>query len=156
MRKKLDIAEKLTKLSEENEELKVTKPPIQPRPLSIMDLVIPASAYELFSIEIAFDSREKEKVTQLLSLRENPEVKLKWTVFRDQDMKEFDWFKGEGLVQIRDDPPIYGREIDEGALVASHIGGYTFSMASYDLKTNDLEELFIFGLNNARKYDLKV
>lgn len=196
MRKKLDIAEKLKKLSEGKKEkppifkprkvgeieegvkkkgveeskerlykvkgrkeeppTRVTKPPIQPKPLSIKDLAIPASAYELFSIEIALDPTGKEKVMQLLSLRENPEVKLKWTVFRDPYMKEFDWLKREGLVQIRDDPLIYGREFDEGTLVASHIGDYTFSMGSYDLKTERLVELFIFGLNNARKYDLKV
>jgi hypothetical protein len=171
MRKKLDMAEKLKKLSKEG--LPIFKPKkasdIEGRekeppagatgfPLalsSIRDLAIPESSYEMFSIEVAFDSAEKEKLMQLLALRENPEIKVKWTVLRDEDVRQFDWMKKEGLSQIRADPPVFARDFFEGALVACHIGDYTFSMAGHGIKVEELVELFISGLENAEKYELK-
>lgn len=171
MRKKLDMAEKLRKLTKEG--LPIFKPKktsdIEEQkkelpagaagfPLalsSIRDLAIPESSYEMFSIEIAFDSAEKEKIMQLLALRENPEIKVKWTVLRDEDVRQFDWMKREGLAQIRAEPPVFAREFFDGALVASHMGDYTFSMAGNGIKVEELVELFISGLENAEKYDLK-
>lgn len=154
MYKKLDIEEKVKQLLEEKrddspilkprnaEKIKETKPLLWPGQLSIKDLAIPVSVDELFSMEITVDFTETEELIQLLSLRENPEVKLKWTVQRDPYMEELDWLKKQGLVQARNDLPVYSRELDEGTLIVSHIGDYTFSFASYDLKIDKMLEIF--------------
>ncbi len=168
MQKRLDIKEKLQKMSEKMG----TDPPIlkakdpdeiedvragdivQERLSSIEDLAIPASVDELREIEIV---HTQGKLIQNLSLKEHPEVNLRWTVFNDPDKGEFDFLISEGMVRIEENPPIYVLEIGGGGgiLFVSHIGDYTFSMGGYDIKRGNLLKLFMSGLNSARRFKLK-
>lgn len=173
MRKKTDMARKLERLLGKREglfpepaepaaineeapsapepaEIKEEAPPIEkptarPAHLPIGKLAIPDSAYELFSIEAAVDPTGN-RVTQLLGLRDDPKVRVKWTVIRDAEQKEFDWLRIAGLTLIRSDRSIYGRKLEDGALVVSHADGYTFSMASRSMELEELVELFVSGL----------
>jgi hypothetical protein len=171
MRKKVDIAEKLERLSKEEgvtslafnpkraveiEEKPLVGPTGLPIPSSIKDLTIPESAFELFTLEVTTDPSEKERASQLLGLREDPRAKVMWTVVKDADSKEFETLKSEKLVRIRSYPSMYGREVHGGALLVSHQGGYTFSMASRDIKIKELVRLFEYGLECTWKYELKV
>ena len=173
MRKKHDIAEKLEKLSKsESEEGPVIlgpkrasgideKPKVavgpsgRPISSSIKDLTIPESSFELFTIEVATDPRETERASQLLGMREDPGVKVQFTVLKDQNAKEFEEMKNEKLKPIKSYLPIYGGEFD-GAVLTSHQGDYTFSIASRNLKISDLLRLFEYALECAWKYELKV
>lgn len=170
MRKKIDIAEKLERLSKEEgatlpafspkrageiEEKTLIGPTGLPYPSSIKELAIPESSFDLFTVEVTTDPSEGERATQLLGLREDPRVKVQWAVLKDVASKEFEGLKAEKLVRIKSYIPMYGREIRGGALLVSHQGDYTFSMASHDMKIEDLVDFFIYGLENAKKYELK-
>jgi hypothetical protein len=172
MRKKNDIAEKLEKLSREEgtvlpafsakkaseitEQPKaVIGPSGKPIPGSIKDLTIPESAFELFTIEVATDPNEGKMAAQLLGLREEPGAKVKLTVLKDADSLEFEELKSENLRPIKSYLPIYGHKFPYGALLISHQGDYTFSMASRDMKIEELLRLFEYGLECAWKYELK-
>lgn len=171
MRKKVDIAEKLERLSKEEgvappafspkrageiEEKPLVGPTGLPIPSSVKDLTIPESTFELFTIEVTTDPSEKERATQLLGLREDPRVKVVWTVLKDVDSKEFEVLKSEKLLRIRSYVPMYGKKFHSGGLLVSHQRDYTFSMASHDMKIEELVRLFEHGLENAGKYELKV
>jgi hypothetical protein len=172
MRKKHDIAEKLEKLSKDGSEDDLVilgpkkasgieeKPKVavgpsgKPISSSIKDLTIPESAFELFTLELATDPQEKERASQLLGLREDPDAKVQFTVLKDPDSKEFEDIKSENLKLIKSYLPIYGGEFD-GSVLISHQGDYTFSIASRELKISDLLRLFEYALESAWKYELK-
>jgi hypothetical protein len=173
MRKKNEIAEKLEKLSrkegstlpafrakraDEIEEKPAarTGPSGKPVPQSIKDLTIPESAFELFTIEVTTDPREEKRATQLLGLREEPGVKVQFTVLKDADSKEFEELKSENLQPVKSYLPIYGYKFLEGVVLISHQGDYTFSMASHDMKIEELLRLFEYALECAWKYELEV
>jgi hypothetical protein len=175
MKKRLDIKKKLQKMSEKSDVsdrrgtdsplLKARDPgeiedggageTILDRPASIEDLAIPASVDELEGkgerLEVV---RESGELIQTLSLKGNPEISVRWTVFNDPDLTEIDFLKSEGLVRIEENPPIYVLEIGGGTLFVSHVGDYTFSMGGCDIKGGRLLKLFMSGLNNARRFEL--
>ena len=172
MRKKKDIAEKLEKLSKEEgttlpvfsakkaSEIKerpkvVTRHSGKPIPQSIKDLTIPESAFELFTIEVTTDPREEKRAAQLLGLREEPGVKVKLTVLKDTDSIEFEELKSENLRLVKSYLPIYGCTFPYGAVLTSHQGDYTFSMASHDVKIEELLRLFEYALECAWEHELK-
>lgn len=173
MRKKHDIAEKLEKLSKSGSEDGpiilgpkkadaieerpgvATGPSGKPISSSIKDLTIPESAFELFTIEVTTDPREQERASQLLGLREDPRVKVQFTVLKDPSSVEFEDLKSENLKLIKSYLPIYGGEFD-GSVLISHQGDYTFSIASHELKIEDLLRLFEYALECAWRYELKV
>ena len=172
MRKKNDIAEKLEKLSNgegttlpdfsakkaseiEEQPKDVIGPSGKPIPQSIKDLTIPESAFELFTIEVTTDPREGKMASQLLGLREDPKAKVKLTVLKDEDSLEFEDLKSENLRLVKSYFPIYGNKSSHGAVLISHQGDYTFSMASHDMKIEELLRLFEYSLECAWKYELK-
>ncbi len=174
MQKRLDIKKKLQKMSDMSDGRETDSPllkardpgeievdrageTILDRPASINDLAIPASVDELEGEEEGMEAvHESGELIQTLSLKENPEINVRWTVFNDPDLTEFDFLKSEGLVRIEENPPIYVLEIGGGTLFVSHVGDYTFSMGGYDIKEGHLLKLFMSGLNNARRFELGV
>jgi len=171
MSKKHAISEKLEKLRmEEGTALSILSPKrasdikVQPRavkgpsgkpiPGSIKDLTIPESAFELFTIEVTTDPGERKMATQLLGLREDPKVKVKLTVLEDKESIEFEGLKSENLRLVKSYLPIYGQEFPGGAVLISHQGTYTFSMASHDMKIEDLLRMFEYAIECAWKYEL--
>ena len=174
MRKKHDIAEKLEKLSKGGSEegpiilgpkradaigerpLIAVGPSGKPISRSMKDLTIPESSFELFTIEVATDPQEEERASQLLGLREDPKVKVQFTVLKDPSSVEFEEMKGENLKLVKSYLPIYGNELLKGSVLISHQGDYTFSIASHDLKISDLLRLFEYALECAWRYELKV
>jgi peptidoglycan hydrolase CwlO-like protein len=164
MRKKLNISEKLRKMSEAT--LGKGLPILRRRRAkegvsetgrlrSIKDLAIPSSELrDVLSKEVVCDPTESRNLVQLLSLKKKPEIEVKWTVFRDPDRKEFKWFKDRGGSPTKEDPSILALKFDGGTVLASHTGRYTFTMGSYNLGVEELTRIFETGLNHARKYDL--
>lgn len=173
MRKKSDIAEKLEKLSNgegnnlstlspkkadeiREKQLERVGPSGKPVPSSIKDLTIPESAFELFTVEVTTDPSEEMKATQLLGLRDDPKSKVMFTVLKDVDSRELEGLKSEKLQGIKSYLPMFGRKFHNGAILVSHQGDYTFSMASRDIKIEDLVRLFEYALECAWNYELKV
>jgi hypothetical protein len=170
MRKKIDIAEKLDKLSKEvgktlpafKKQAKAAdeKPREKialsgkPYPLSIKNLIIPESSMELFTKEVTLDPREEVKASQLCGMRDDPRIKVQFTVLKDKNEKEFEDLKSENFKLVKSYLPMYGHEFSGGAMLLLHQGDYTFSMASHELKIEKLIRLFEYALENAWKYEL--
>lgn len=118
----------------------------------INELVIPEEKLsKLFKIQTSYT---ENTLTQMLTAWKDPEKVLKWTVKHDKHGEEFYSLKDEGLQKMKDNPPIYGMEFDDGAIIASHMGEYTFTMGCYNFDIKSLVKVFAFGLENAKKFNL--
>lgn len=118
----------------------------------ISDLAIPAQKLsKLFRIETSYS---EDTLTQILTAWKDPEKVIKWTVKHDKHGEEFYSLKGEGLMKMKDNPPIYGMEFDDGAIIATHMGEYTFTMGCYHFDVKTLVKIFAFGVENAKRFNL--
>lgn len=120
---------------------------------SIRDLAIPEQKLsKLFKIETKYTT---DSLIQIFTSWRDPKKVIKWTVKKDDKKDEFNSLKNEGLSKLRENPPVYGIEVDNGALIASHIGSYTFIMGCKNLDLTTLTKLFGYGLENARRFELE-
>jgi hypothetical protein len=55
---------------------------------------------------------------------------------------------------MKDNPPIFGMEFEDGALISTHMGDYTFIMGSYNFDVKTLVKIFAFGIDNAKRFNL--
>ncbi len=118
----------------------------------IKELAIPEEKLsKLFKIETSYT---ENTLTQMLTAWKDPEKELKWTVKHDKHGEEFYSLKNEGLQKMKDNPPIYGMEFEDGAIIASHMGEYTFTMGCYNFDLKSLVKIFAFGLENAKRFNL--
>jgi|GEM_PF-2444195 len=120
---------------------------------SIRDLAIPEQKLsKLFKIETKYTT---DMLIQVFTSWRDSKKVIKWTVKQDEKREEFNTLKNEGLSKLKENPPVYGIEVDNGALIASHIGSYTFIMGCKNLDLATLTKLFGFGLENARRFELE-
>jgi len=120
---------------------------------SIRDLAIPEQKLsKLFKIETKYTFNA---LTQVFTSWRDPKKVIKWTVKKDETKEEFNSLKNEGLSKLRENPPVYGIEVDNGALIASHIGSYTFIMGCKNMDLATLTKLFGYGMENARRFELE-
>ncbi|RMF91252.1 MAG: hypothetical protein D6733_01670 [Methanobacteriota archaeon] len=118
----------------------------------ISDLAIPAQKLsKVFRIETSYT---EDTLTQILTAWRDPDKVIKWTVKHDKHGKEFYALRGEGLMKMKDNPPIYGMEFDDGAIIATHMGEYTFTMGCYNFDVKSLVKVFAFGIENAKRFNL--
>jgi hypothetical protein len=118
----------------------------------ISDLAIPAQKLsKLFKVETTYT---EDTLNQILTAWKDPEKIIKWTAKLDKHGQEFYSLKGEGLMKMKDKPPIYGMELDDGAIIATHMGEYTFIMGCYNFDVKTLVKIFAFGVDNAKQYNL--
>jgi len=114
------------------------------------DLAIPGQKLsKMFRIETSYT---EETLTQMFTAWKDPEKVIKWTVKLDRHGKEFYSLKGEGLLKMKDSPPVYGMELEDGAIIATHIGGYTFIMGCYNFDVRTLVKIFAYGIENAKRF----
>jgi hypothetical protein len=150
VRKKLDLREKLRKLSEERARSgpilrakKIVEAPLKPKLISIEELKFP-SGLPLEEGEIV---SSKTRLEETLSHKENSQIEVKWTVAEDTYAEEFGSVVKEGFKQVKTHPPTYALEFEDGGIVASHMGAYTFILGSYNIKIDKLAEMLEFALN---------
>lgn len=155
VRKKLNIREKLKKLSEERKKegpllrakrIYESRPPTKPRLLSIEELRMPQGV-PLNRMDII---TSKDRLEETLALKENPDVQVRWTVAEDAYAEEFGSIVKEGFVQVKTRPPTYAYEYGDGGIAASHLGSYTFIIGSYNIKVEKLAEILEFALDSLK------
>ncbi len=146
-------AKKTDEISEKKPEEFLENLDVEKREIKyIKELTLPEEKLSrLFKIETSYT---EDTLTQVLTAWRDSEKSVKWTVTRDKHGEEFYSLKSEGLVKMKDDPPIYGLEFDSGALIATHMGEYTFIMGCYNFDVKTLVKVFAVGLENARRYNL--
>ncbi len=155
MRKKLDLAEKLKKLTNESKETPVLRA-IDAAEIELRD---PRSAPPIDDFELELegatvvapmlDKAMGEHLEQLLSLQGGKEVK--WTASLDPYAEKFASMVEEGLLMMKTQPPVYGSRFRESAILASHMAGYTFTLASYEIEFDKLVEVFTSALKQAKE-----
>ncbi len=146
------LKDKLSKLRDRGEEVSVRA---EKKSLpTVIDFGLPESKVKGF-LRVETSSQEGELVQTLYSL-DNPKKRVKWTVLEDPQGWEFDMIKEEGLTKVKDYPPVYVYETGDGALLASHVGGFTFTVGGTLVSTRELINIFSLGLNQAKKLDLGV
>ncbi len=119
---------------------------------SISDLAIPSKKLSrLFKIETNFT---EGSLSQMLTAHKNAEKVIKWTVKLDRDAQEFYSLKEEGLMKMKSSPPVYGMEFDDGAVLATHMGDYTFIMGCYNFDVKTLVKIFAYGIDHAKRFNL--
>ncbi len=119
---------------------------------SISDLAIPSKKLSrLFKIETSFT---EDSLSQMLTAHKNAEKVIKWTAKRDRDAQEFYSLKEEGLMKMKSGPPVYGMEFDDGAVLATHMGDYTFIMGCYNFDVKTLVKIFAYGIDHAKRFNL--
>lgn len=158
MRKRLDLREKLKKLTEgEGEEelaLKAKRPPaeaveevgLEYKPAKerpIRDFEVPANFQGLTSVSAFYDEEGIERLEQLLAIQATPDTALKWTVMRDPYAEKLTVVVQEGLVQIKTHPSIFAAELKEAVLLTAHLGRYTFVLGCTNLDLDSAAEVFI-------------
>ncbi|MFQ5868236.1 MAG: hypothetical protein ACE5IT_09645 [bacterium] len=171
MRKRDALAEKLRKLSESDSSTPIFKrrtlrdklkargrevsTKVEEKPQStIMDFGLPeAKIKEFFRVET---SSQDGELIQILYSIDNPKKRVKWTVLEDPQGWEFDTIKEEGLTKMKDYPPIYVYETDDGALLVSHVGRFTFTAGGSLVSTKELVKIFGLGLRQAKKLDIGI
>jgi hypothetical protein len=57
-------------------------------------------------------------------------------------------------MKMKDNPPVYGMEFDDGAIISTHIGEYTFIMGCYNFDVKTLVKIFAYGIENAKQFNL--
>lgn len=97
------------------------------------------------------DKSEKEHLSQILYLKDAPEVELRWAVIRDPFAEEFAMIVKEGLRQIKTRPLIFGMGVDDGVILASHRKEYTMTLGCYDLNIGKMVQIFISLLEYVEK-----
>ena len=118
----------------------------------ISDLAIPAQRLsKLFKVETSYT---EDTLTQILTAWKDTSKVIKWTAKLDKHGQEFYSLKGEGLMKMKDNPPIYGMEFEDGAVIATHMGEYTFIMGCYSFDVRTLVKIFAFGIENAKRFNL--
>jgi hypothetical protein len=118
----------------------------------ISDLAIPAPKLsKLFKIETSYT---EVALTQILTAWKDSEKIIKWTAKLDKHGQEFYSLKGEGLMKMKDNPPVYGMEFDDGAIISTYIGEYTFIMGCYNFDVKTLVKIFAYGIENAKRFNL--
>jgi hypothetical protein len=118
----------------------------------ISDLAIPAQKLsKLFRVETSYS---EVALTQILTAWKDSEKIIKWTAKLDKHGQEFYSLKGEGLMKMKDNPPVYGMEFDDGAIISTHIGEYTFIMGCYNFDVKTLVKIFAYGIENAKQFNL--
>ncbi len=118
----------------------------------ISDLAIPAQKLsKLFRVETSYT---EVALTQILTAWKDSEKIIKWTAKLDKHGQEFYSLKGEGLMKMKDNPPVYGMEFDDGAIISTHIGEYTFIMGCYNFDVKTLVKIFAYGIENAKQFNL--
>jgi hypothetical protein len=116
----------------------------------ISDFAIPSDKLiKLFKIETSYT---EDSLTQLLTAWKDPEKIIKWTVKYDKTGSEFYSLREEGLLKMRDNPPIFGMELEEGAIISTRLGEYTFIMGCYNFDVKTLVKIFTFGVENAKRF----
>lgn len=158
MRKRLDLKEKLKKLTEggggEELALKAKRPPAEAveevgpeykpaeeRP--IRDFEVPANFQRLTSVSAFYDEDGIERLEQLLGIQATPDTALKWTVMRDAYAEKLTLVVREGLVQIKTHPSIFAAELKDSVLLTAHLGRYTFVLGCTNLDLDGAAEIFI-------------
>ena len=158
MRKRLDLKEKLKKLTEgggvEELALKAKRPPTEAveevgpeykpaeeRP--IRDFEVPANFQRLTSVSAFYDEEGIERLEQLLAIQDKPDAALRWTVMRDPYAEKLTVVVQEGLVQIKTHPSIFAAELKEAVLLAAHLGRYTFVLGCTNLDLDGAAEIFV-------------
>jgi len=149
VRKKLDLREKLRKLSEEKRRetallraKKIVEIPQKPKLLSISELSFPQGSPLKRSDIITSKTRLEETLVH----ESNSEIEVKWTVTEDAYAEEFGSAVREGFTQVKTHPPTYAFRYKEGGIVLSHLGAYTFVLGSYTLEIEKLSELLEFAI----------
>ncbi len=118
----------------------------------ISDLAIPSHKLsKVFKVETSYTEKT---LTQILTAWKDDNKVIKWTAKLDKHGEEFYSLKGEGLMKMKNDPPIYGLEFEDGAVIATHMGDYTFIMGCYNFDVKSLVKIFAFGIDNAKQFDL--
>jgi hypothetical protein len=118
----------------------------------INDLSIPAQKLaKHFKIETSYT---EDSLHQNFTAWKDPDKIIKWTVKKDEHGKEFYSLRNEGLIKMKDNPPIFGMEFEDGALISTHMGDYTFIMGSYNFDVKTLVKIFAFGIDNAKRFNL--
>lgn len=121
--------------------------------LSIKDLAVPeARLSRLFKIETKYTAEELVQI--LTSWRDSRKI-IKFTIKKDPTMQEFYAVINEGLTKLKEKPPVYGLEMNNGAIITSHLGDYTFIMGCRNIELMTLVKLFAYALENAKRYNLK-
>ncbi len=153
MRKKLDLLEKIKKLSEEKGRGSL----LRAVDVESIELKEPPKAPALADFELQIEGAEgaaavltrgrTERLEQILSLQ--GEKTVKWTASLDENAESFAAMIAEGLKEIKTNPPIFGSKYKESSLLASHMDGYTFTLASYDVEFDRLVELFADALGQS-------
>ncbi len=152
MRKKLDLLAKIKKISEEKPRGRL----LRAVDIESVELKELPKTPELADFELKLEGAEggaavlargrTERLEQILALGENT---LKWTASPDANAENFASMIGEGLKEIKTNPPIFGSRFKESSILASHMDGYTFTLASYDVEFDKLVELFAGALEQA-------
>ena len=160
MRKKDVLADKLKKLTtgesstaSSKKSLKdklikskeVVKPKAKEKPQpKISDFKLPdVKLRGFFNLDTSIEDGE---LIQNLCSVENPKKKVKWSVLEDPQGWEFDAIKDEGLKKVKDYPPTYIYEKGSNALVASHVGGFTFTAGGSLVSKRELIKIFGLGM----------
>jgi len=119
---------------------------------SMSDLAIPSKKLSrLFKVETSFTDTS---LSQMLTAHKNAEKVIKWTAKLDRDSSEFYSLKEEGLMKMKSSPPVYGMEFDDGAVLATHMGDYTFIMGCYNFDVKTLVKIFAYGIDHAKRFNL--
>ncbi len=155
MRKKLDLREKIKKIGHEDSrehilkakstgEIELKEPDLRPE---IEDFALELEGTK--SEGTIVDSVFGERMDQILTVEGGKDVK--WTAAVDSYAEKFASMIKEGLVEVKTRPPIYGARFQESSLLASHMDGYTFTLASYMTDFDKLVEIFTLALDKARE-----
>ncbi len=119
---------------------------------SMSDLAIPSKKLSrLFKVETSFT---ETSLSQMLTAHKNTEKVIKWTAKLDRDASEFYSLKEEGLMKMKSSPPVYGMEFDDGVVLATHMGDYTFIMGCYNFDVKTLVKIFAYGIDHAKRFNL--
>ncbi|MEE8167265.1 MAG: hypothetical protein V3T58_00130 [Candidatus Hydrothermarchaeales archaeon] len=156
MRKKLDLREKLKMLSPE---AAGTTPLLKAVNAAEIELGEPRTKPTLGDFELELDEitskasfldkTKGDRLEQILSLQGGNDIK--WTALVDPFAEKFASMVSDGLTEIKTLPPIFGSRFTESSILASHIKGYTFTLASYEVDFDKLVEIFTAALKYAKE-----
>ncbi len=155
MRKKLDLSEKIKKIAQES----VAKPLLKVVKPEELELKEPKTgpSIEDFELELEgaksgvpmVDTARRDRLDQVMTVQEGTEIK--WTASLDPYAEKFASMVKEGFTVIKTEPPIFGARFKESSILASHMEGYTFTLASYQTEFEKLVDIFTGALNKARE-----
>lgn len=155
MRKKLDLSEKIKKIAQEGGGKPLLKA-VRPEELELEE---PKMGHGIEEFELVLEGAKSgvpvvettkgERLDQVITMQEGKEVK--WTASIDLYAEKFASMVREGLAEIKTQPPIFGARFKESSILASHMEGYTFTLASYQTEFEKLVDIFTIALNKSKE-----